>query len=477
MNGTNILTDDAPVHPDDELLVAYLDDELPDRQRAEVEKRIISDEPFCARLRALQSGWEMLDELPDETPSEKLVESTIELVVSDIRPAVDPGKLPWWKRHRTSLFAIVVLVASFAIGATAMWFQRRIQIRNELRQLSVAKDLDAYLLEPDFDFFRRLRSNPRWLNLLDAMDKVGMRYNDELPDMETASLSERAELVQSLPTDDRQSLESKWDRYQELNPQSRQRIQQTADEVDQQSDRELLLGTMRAFAVWEEQLDNLDVELKDRIRSDDPEQRRAALEQAIAMTMESLAMRSGALISDETSDRIFFWLEDMLDQRLSDHGGREAIGRWREEMSQRGRRGPFPFQVSDDLVTGLALRRLVDGSDFVPPPLKSIHPLRDHELEEVLLILDDKALQDLEALTNMPTRLMRETAVSYTLRSWAREAIRRNLGDDDTTIVERYEEQRDRDVLDLRPPEEIQQRLQPRRRWFERLRPSSRPDE
>ena len=82
MSDSVLLRDDQPVDPDDELLVAYLDDELDVEERKGVEKRLVAETEFQRRLQALQTGWEWLDELPVESNNEKLVESTIESLLN-----------------------------------------------------------------------------------------------------------------------------------------------------------------------------------------------------------------------------------------------------------------------------------------------------------------------------------------------------------------------------------------------------------
>ena len=84
MMSTAKLSDDTPLDPDDELLVAYLDHELDRKEQSELENRLMEDEPLRARLQQLQTGWDLLDDLPKPEPSLKLVESTLELVVADI---------------------------------------------------------------------------------------------------------------------------------------------------------------------------------------------------------------------------------------------------------------------------------------------------------------------------------------------------------------------------------------------------------
>ena len=78
------ISDNAPLDPDDELLVAYLDGELGRQEQSDLEERLLDNEKLRLRLQQLQTGWDLLEDLPGSSPSMKLVESTLELVVADI---------------------------------------------------------------------------------------------------------------------------------------------------------------------------------------------------------------------------------------------------------------------------------------------------------------------------------------------------------------------------------------------------------
>ena len=71
------LDDEAPLDPIDEQLVAYLDGELESQERDELEKRLGSDGQLRLRLRTLQRGWEMLENLPQVAPSPNLLETQL----------------------------------------------------------------------------------------------------------------------------------------------------------------------------------------------------------------------------------------------------------------------------------------------------------------------------------------------------------------------------------------------------------------
>ena len=84
------ISDDSPIDPDDELLVAYLDGELSRDDESALENRLVENDNLRERLQNLQSGWELLDDLPDSAPSLKLVGSTLEMVVADLEKTSSP---------------------------------------------------------------------------------------------------------------------------------------------------------------------------------------------------------------------------------------------------------------------------------------------------------------------------------------------------------------------------------------------------
>jgi len=56
MTTAETLTDNTPVDPDDELLVAYLDGELSRQDQAALEDRLMTDDSLRSRLQQLQTG-------------------------------------------------------------------------------------------------------------------------------------------------------------------------------------------------------------------------------------------------------------------------------------------------------------------------------------------------------------------------------------------------------------------------------------
>ncbi|EMI19511.1 hypothetical protein RMSM_03542, partial [Rhodopirellula maiorica SM1] len=134
-----LLTDDAPLDPDDELLVAYVDGELDHESRTQLEDRLLDDEELRRRLQSLQQGWDYLDDFPAVTPCEKLVESTLELVVSDIvKPTADTSaSRALVNRFRWPLITAGLCVLGVLAAAATIYGIRTSRYQSQLEDLAI----------------------------------------------------------------------------------------------------------------------------------------------------------------------------------------------------------------------------------------------------------------------------------------------------------------------------------------------------
>ena len=134
---------DQPVDPDVEQLVAYLDGELHGTERDAIEQRLLDEEPLRLQLQELQAGWDWLDQLPDPVPDEKLVESTLELVVSDLAKQSPVEKRPSILRGPLLAIGLCLITAGAAFGFVR--YQKNARVNQDLADLTIAEHLDAYL--------------------------------------------------------------------------------------------------------------------------------------------------------------------------------------------------------------------------------------------------------------------------------------------------------------------------------------------
>lgn len=479
------ISDNAPIDPDDELLVAYLDGELQRQEQSDLENRLLTNTKLRSRLQQLQTGWDLLEDLPGSSPSMKLVESTLELVVADIlkdQPISRTNKRRWQLPISILLLCLIVGVATYLVENTL----RSNAYQNELEDLAIAGNLNAYNYGGDLKLMRELSADKSWAQMIAASKEIGDISVDNAADQltETAA-AEREIALDGMTLEQMDQLNSRWDQFSRMNPTNQSRIRNTAESVTAQPDSQLLLETMQVYAIWRQ---TLPTELRDQIESSKPSERRAAIKLAIDRTYFSISRRSSMRLDDETTDWINFSLGVVLQERLDkgdavtkafyeDLRSLTNVFRTAEEAKQAtiatmvigGSRSksatitqqsetesPQPTKPSD------SNRRLPSSRFF--SRLERPAPLRREELDTIKLPLPDSALEMLEVVSmgNPLTELV-------TLRVWCEESLRRKYMqrfEDNLSLEDRYNElpSERRDRIDLLPPEDFLREMSKSRR-------------
>lgn len=442
------LSDDTPLEPDDELLVAYLDGELDRKDQSELENRLLDDPSLRKRLQQLQTGWELLDDLPDPAPSLKLVESTLELVVADI-VRNEPASASWWSRFRLPVLVGLICLGGIlaAFGVASM--MRSHDYQRQLLDLAIVEHLDAYNYGSDLTLMRQLSADPNWSKMVSASREMGDIQIESIADVSATPLERREAMVKGLPLEKLEQLDARWERFTRLDEANRQRIRRTAEAVSQQPDAELLLQTMQAYEIWRQEL---PAELRDKIQSSDPKERREAIDQAIEQTQLSISRRSSLKLDDETIEWIYFALRQVLRQR-QDAGDQATLNQM--ERTKSSPDAEF-FTIASIVFSGGTR-----GPGGRRPPTGFLRgggdrpgSLQPGEIGMIRLVLPERAIDILDLVAAGDPLI--ET---MTLRTWAEEAIRRKFPNrrDDLTLLDRYNElpANERDALDLLPPKQI----------------------
>ena len=470
------ISDNAPLDPDDELLVAYLDGELQREEQSDLEDRLLTNEKLRSRLQQLQTGWDLLEDLPGSSPSLKLVESTLELVVADIlkdQPTEETKSSRWQLPLCLLLLCLIVGTATYVVESTL----RSNAYQQELEDLVIAGNLNALNYGGDLKLMRELSANKNWAQMIAASKEIGDISVDNAADQLTQTAAAQREIaLESMTLEQIDQLNSRWDQFNRLNASDQSRIQKTAESVAAQPDSQLLLETMQVYAIWRQ---TLPTELRDQIESSDPSERRAAIKQAIDRTYFSISRRSSMRLDEETTDWINFSLGVILQERLDsgdavtkafyeDLRSLTNVFRTAEEAKQAtlatmvigGSRSKSPT-ITDQGESGnpppskpKETKRRLPSSRFFSR-LERPAPLSREELETIKLPLPDNALEMLEVVSmgNPLTELV-------TLRVWCEESLKRKFMqrfEDNLSLEERYNalpsERRDR--IDLLPPEDF----------------------
>ena len=96
----------------DEELTAYLDGELPPSESNSLERRLVEDEFLRTRLAELRKAYDLLDELPDTPHNKSFTQTTIEMVIADVKRSGD----------QTAIKPSVAGVDSVSKSRISQWF-------------------------------------------------------------------------------------------------------------------------------------------------------------------------------------------------------------------------------------------------------------------------------------------------------------------------------------------------------------------
>ncbi len=319
--------------------------------------------------------------------------------------------------------------------------------QRQLLDLAIVENLDAYIHGGDLTLMRQLSANPDWSKMVTASRELGDIKIESIANIASTPVHHREALIEDLPIEKLDALNSRWERFTRLEGDNRQRIRRTAEAVAQQPDAELLLQTMQAYEIWRQDLPPL---LRDEIQSSDPTARRKAIQEAIEQTQVSVSKRSSLKLDDETIERIYFALRHVMRQRC--HNGDTAT----LNQLERTKNSPdSEFLTIASIVFGGSRSSSGRRSmGFLRGGPDRPAPLQPDEIEMLRLVLPDRAVGILDVVADGDSLI--ET---MTLRLWAEEAVRRNspMRRNDSTLLERYNDlpANERNVLDLLPPKQI----------------------
>lgn len=484
---TKMLDDDSPIDELDEQLVAYLDGELATLERDVLESRLGRDPELRNRLRTLQNGWDMLDELPMATPSPILLESTIRMAAIEAsqgiaaKPTTGGIVSNHWLKSKF-FWAALMTVAFFGVGMAAARVRERQQFRSQLAQLPVAMHVDAYLNATDLPLMRTLMQLPQWQDAVQIAERFGEWDFALHGRIDQATVSERVQLLQELPIEHQQVVMQAWQRFEKLEPEVKAAAIDVAKRVADQPDSQEVLATMDRFARWRE---TLAPGQRDLIASGDAQGRIRAIEESLEKTVSQWTQQTTRLLNDEDVETIYQVLRQIARLRI------QSIDFSDVPIAAAGLRSfGSKDQNMEPRMEAFFLRRIFDPYDQPPPPpapptgtagmnrpgppptgfefmapaLGAIRPLleklraplHDDELWMIESVLSEELAGFLSAASRI--ELLREKL----LRIWADESLRRiESSRSGRTISERYEliDPSRRDQLDLLAPDKILESL------------------
>ena len=146
----------------EEELVAYLDGELPDAERARIDKRLVEDPAVQRKMAQLQKAWDLLDMLSKAEPDAEFTRSTVEMVA--IQQEKDAEQLQVSAQRSTWLWFAgggLAIALSLAAGFFIASNQMEAPERQLLQDYPVIQRVDelqhAVRNAESVDFLERLR--------------------------------------------------------------------------------------------------------------------------------------------------------------------------------------------------------------------------------------------------------------------------------------------------------------------------------
>ncbi len=150
MNRDQIEHDEPDI---DEVLTAYLDDELAEDEREAVETRLRTDTEFRTRLGRLQRAWDLLDTLPKTESPHDFTKSTVEMVATKITEDTEtkPAAANW---------GLLLGIAGILLSAIAGYFIVYAALDSPNKQLMtdlpMLERLDEYRYAENIEFLEML---------------------------------------------------------------------------------------------------------------------------------------------------------------------------------------------------------------------------------------------------------------------------------------------------------------------------------
>ncbi|WP_417729834.1 anti-sigma factor family protein [Rosistilla oblonga] len=387
----------------DEQLVAYLDGELEDNQRAALEERLMEDPDCKQRLRTLQQTFDMLDELPRTTVNSDFARTTVEMIAINASQELEIVKQRRpWKLTAATVGLIFTTAITFLVGVVIVRGYQRQQQSELLEGLAVAEHLRAYSQikgDADLKFFAELAEQPAWQEHVSiSRDLEELPTRDVQSRLSAAAEAARTEQLAEMPADLKRDLQLQ---YEQLiaQPAARQaELKQYMQQIEARDDAERLTQTLVSYVDW---LDTLSPPLQTKLQSASAAERL----QLVAETIQETRKGGQEQLAAEDLDHLYQALFQIAQTRVADlpnffseEGLAGLQGRAKAISKQQG--------MSVDDVLGHMLVKT-----FVLPAMRNgpardegpsrMRPLTPREQQSIRKSLSPKATQSLQRLENI----------------------------------------------------------------------------
>jgi hypothetical protein len=230
--------------PLDELLTAYLDGELSASESASIEQLLVSDESIRRRLGELRQAYDLLDEIPETPHKQAFTQSTIAMVVDDVkRSSLESAP------KRQVLFAasdwfswphvLVPILAMTLLGSILGAGSAMLRTRTELSRLALMANLPGMQDVSEWRVVEELATDS------ELVDYLSERYSDRLVPLIPPSPWARQSWVHALTPPQLSKLENGREQLLKLPRETALRLEAIQSQVDRQPNADAINRTIR----------------------------------------------------------------------------------------------------------------------------------------------------------------------------------------------------------------------------------------
>jgi hypothetical protein len=235
----------------DEELTAYLDGELSVEDSAALERRLVEDQRLRTRLAELRRAYELLDELPETPHSKSFTQTTIEMVIADVkrsgdRPGLvldsstsDPSVNPTTRNWFSMPYALLPLLLAVLLGSAIGVVISTLRTQKALATLELASNL------PGLGDAGELRVIEELAKDKELIDYLQEHYQDSLVPLVPRTTSEKRNWVQGLNSIQMAKLDKAREILSKYQPETRRRLGAVQEQINSHPNAEQLNLTAR----------------------------------------------------------------------------------------------------------------------------------------------------------------------------------------------------------------------------------------
>ncbi len=290
---------------DDEALVAYLDGELTEDERKQIDAQLAAQPQLRQRLNDLRATWDMLESLPIEPPNPRFAETTLEMVALASSGEQPTSAIQWFAKNIGRVLVVafpLFFVAGFAMSRA---MQNRIE-KQLLRDLPILVDWRSLSNVDSVEWLNVLIDQPDLTRAFEGED-LGLVGDGDVP----AELSERRAWLSKLSDSDRGRLNVNLTEFKQREPARQSELRKVIQAIyENPAKKNGYLAAARAYELllqeqsMTERAALYDLPLEDRQRE---------LGHLVSVKLSKLYAKS---IPSSDADAIRNWADEMTSKYL-----------------------------------------------------------------------------------------------------------------------------------------------------------------